>query len=79
MPLVVVFKPELGIRGLRMSIVKKSILHIPTKSTKDVLDNMVDFGPEGENASMGLSRRIRIVVKKLEEMSKRIDRLNSRM
>ncbi|MBI4403559.1 MAG: hypothetical protein HY537_05330 [Deltaproteobacteria bacterium] len=58
-----------------MSTDKKTV-----KDVKELLDGILDFGPENPtNPSDDATDRIRQIVKKLQEISRRIDHLSSQL
>ena len=53
--------------------------NVPSKSeVNPLLNNVVNFGPKEQNLPPDAHDRIRQIIKKLQEISQRIDRLSSR-
>jgi uncharacterized protein YaaN involved in tellurite resistance len=50
----------------------------PKKDIKETLDSILNFGPEDANSTSNFSERIKEIVRKLQEINRRIDNLSSR-
>lgn len=50
----------------------------PKKDIKEALDNILNFGPEDAHSNTNFSERIKDLVRKLQEINRRIDNLSSR-
>jgi hypothetical protein len=61
-----------------MSDERNSLLGGPKKDLKEVLDHILSFGPDTQNTSSNASDRIKEIVRKLQELNRRIDNLSSR-
>ena len=63
-----------------MSVTRKSPIVAAKKDANDVLDDILNFGPESQTPpSDDFSERIRQLVKKLQEINRRIDQLSTRL
>ena len=62
-----------------MSAAHKSSSPLAKKEGNDLLDDILNFGNEHHNISPDFSERIRQIIKKLQEISKRLDNLATRL
>ena len=49
------------------------------RDLKDLLDEMLSFGPETSSSNTDISERLRELVKKLQDINRRIDNLSSHL
>lgn len=64
-----------------MSTPKKTNAPVSPSAMKEILDNVLDFGPdhvEPKTTNNPLTNRIKLLVEQLEEINRRVDKLSSR-
>ncbi len=64
-----------------MSTPKKTTAPVSPSAMKEILDNVLDFGPEKDEpipSKNPLTDRIKLLVEQLEEINRRVDKLSSR-
>ncbi len=66
-------------QGVRMSDERKTQSVLAKNDIKDLLDEVLNFGPENAPARTDISERLRELVRRLEDINRRIDHLSTRL
>ena len=69
------------LQGVCMSGERKALAARASKDSKDILSEILDFGPNHSDpdlVSHDVSNRIKSLIKKLQDISQRIDNLSTR-